>query len=88
MMTPDFFIAVAEGFVWGKARSFCTNLTPCVYPARKNPRSDYEDLFCPPSTRKSRRECVDRPSREDGTLAARFERFVRAWDGRDAYNIQ
>ena len=40
---------------------------------------DYEDVFCPPPTRRnpnSRRECLFRPTKEDGTLAKRLDRFV------------
>jgi len=48
---------------------------------------DYEDVYCPVSTRQGRRECIYRPTRENGTLAERFERFAREWDGRDAYNL-
>ena len=45
---------------------------------------DYERIYCPPETRldiKQRRECHDRPTMENGTLAARLERFVKEWDG-------
>ncbi|KAL9190252.1 hypothetical protein ACHAXT_007463 [Thalassiosira profunda] len=48
---------------------------------------DYEDAFCPPSTRKNRNECAHRKSAENGTLAARFERFVREYDGRDPFDV-
>ncbi|KAL3787871.1 hypothetical protein HJC23_000413 [Cyclotella cryptica] len=48
---------------------------------------EYEDVFCPPETRKSRRECIDKPSAENGTLAARLERFVRNYDGRDPFDV-
>ena len=51
---------------------------------------DYEDVFCPPSTRKNpnnRRECLFRPSQEDGTLAKRLDRFVQEYDGRDPYDV-
>lgn len=52
--------------------------------------SEYEDVFCPPSTREnksSRKECIFKPSAENGTLASRFEKFVRDYDGRDPYDI-
>ncbi|KAL7480650.1 hypothetical protein ACHAW6_006324 [Cyclotella cf. meneghiniana] len=51
---------------------------------------DYEDMFCPPSTRfdpNSRRECVDKASAENGTLSRRLERFVRDYDGRNPFDI-
>jgi hypothetical protein len=51
---------------------------------------DYEDIFCPPSTRKNptnRRECLYRPTREDGTLAKRLDRFVKEYDGRTPYEV-
>ncbi|KAL7547689.1 hypothetical protein ACHAWF_010990 [Thalassiosira exigua] len=48
---------------------------------------DYEDAFCPPSTRKHRRECIYRPTQENGTLASRFSRFVRAYSGRDPFDV-
>eukprot|EP00579_Thalassiosira_antarctica_P006316 CAMPEP_0201878480 /NCGR_PEP_ID=MMETSP0902-20130614/9631_1 /ASSEMBLY_ACC=CAM_ASM_000551 /TAXON_ID=420261 /ORGANISM="Thalassiosira antarctica, Strain CCMP982" /LENGTH=449 /DNA_ID=CAMNT_0048406137 /DNA_START=53 /DNA_END=1402 /DNA_ORIENTATION=+ len=48
---------------------------------------DYEDIFCPVSTRKSRKDCIYRPSKENGTLASRFERFVQEYDGRDPFDI-
>ncbi|KAL3785365.1 hypothetical protein HJC23_011048 [Cyclotella cryptica] len=51
---------------------------------------DYEDTFCPPSTRvnpNSRRECVDKASAENGTLTHRLERFVREYDGRTPFDI-
>lgn len=51
---------------------------------------DYEDVFCPPSTRKNpnnRRECLLRPSQEDGTLAKRLDRFVQEYDGRNPYDV-
>ena len=55
-----------------------------------NSYHDYEDVFCPPSTRtnpNNRRECLFRPSHEDGTLAKRLERFVQEYDGRTPYDI-
>jgi hypothetical protein len=51
---------------------------------------DYEDVFCPPSTRKNpnnRRECLYRPTQEDGTLAKRLDRFVQEYDGRTPYDV-
>lgn len=48
---------------------------------------DYEDVFCPPSTRKSRRDCIYRNSAENGTLAFRLERFVIDYDGRSPFDI-
>jgi hypothetical protein len=51
---------------------------------------DYEDTFCPPSTRtnpNSRKECVDKPSAENGTLTHRLERFVSEYDGRTPFDI-
>jgi len=48
---------------------------------------DYEDVFCPPSTRKSRRDCIYRASAENGTLASRLERFVMDYDGRSPFDI-
>ena len=51
---------------------------------------DYEDVFCPPSTRSNptnRRECLFRPSQENGTLASRLERFVREYDGLHPFDI-
>jgi len=51
---------------------------------------DYEDVFCPPSTRRnpnSRRECLFRPTKEDGTLAKRLDRFVQEYDGRTPYDV-
>ena len=48
---------------------------------------DYEDVFCPVSTRKNRKECLFRPSQENGTLTSRFERFVQEYDGRDPWDI-
>ena len=55
-----------------------------------NSYHDYEDVFCPPSTRtnpNNRRECLFRPSHEDGTLAKRLERFVQEYDGRTPYDV-
>ena len=49
---------------------------------------DYEDVFCPTSTRKSRKDCIFRKSHENGTLASRFERFVQEYDGRDPFDVQ
>jgi len=51
---------------------------------------DYENVFCPPSTRRNpnnRRECVFRQSKEDGTLAKRLDRFVQEYDGRNPYDV-
>ncbi|KAL7526509.1 hypothetical protein ACHAXR_001522, partial [Thalassiosira sp. AJA248-18] len=48
---------------------------------------EYEDVFCPPSTRKSRKDCIFRPSGENGTLASRFERFVHQYNGRDPFDV-
>lgn len=51
---------------------------------------DYEDVFCPPSTRQnpsSRRECIDKKSAENGTLAHRLERFIREYNGRDPFDV-
>lgn len=47
----------------------------------------YEDVFCPPHTRNNRRECIDRQSQENGTLASRLERFVHEYDGRSPFDI-
>lgn len=50
-----------------------------------NSYQDYEDIFCPPETRPKRGnvhlQCNQVPSRENGTLVARFERFAQLWDG-------
>lgn len=51
---------------------------------------DYQDVFCPPETRanpKSPKECVDKASAENGTLASRLERFVREYDGRTPFDV-
>lgn len=51
---------------------------------------DYEDVFCPPSTRvnpNNRRECLDKKSAENGTLAHRMERFVSEYDGRTPFDV-
>jgi hypothetical protein len=51
---------------------------------------EYEDVFCPPNTRKNpnnRKECVDKPSVENVTLASRLERFFREYDGRDPFDV-
>lgn len=52
--------------------------------------ADYQDVFCPPATRRdprSARECVHAASRENGTLAERLERFVREYDGRSPFDV-
>ena len=47
---------------------------------------DYQDAWCPPHTVQSSsnpgRECADRQTMENGTLAARLERYVMENDGR------
>ena len=48
---------------------------------------DYEDVYCPIKTRKSRKECKQEKTKEDGTLASRFERFVLDYNGRDPFDI-
>mmetsp|Transcript_9908 Transcript_9908/g.21387 ORF Transcript_9908/g.21387 Transcript_9908/m.21387 type:complete len:177 (+) Transcript_9908:1092-1622(+) len=48
---------------------------------------EYEDVFCPPNTRHSRKDCIFRPSQENGTLVERFERFVREWDGLTPFDV-
>ena len=48
---------------------------------------DYEDAFCPIHTRKSRKDCIYRPTQENGTLASRLERFVQEYDGRTPFDI-
>mmetsp|Transcript_27287 Transcript_27287/g.54676 ORF Transcript_27287/g.54676 Transcript_27287/m.54676 type:complete len:439 (-) Transcript_27287:2657-3973(-) len=48
---------------------------------------DYEDVFCPPDTRRSRKDCVFRQSKENGTLASRLERFVFDYDGLDPFDV-
>mmetsp|Transcript_10546 Transcript_10546/g.22056 ORF Transcript_10546/g.22056 Transcript_10546/m.22056 type:complete len:492 (-) Transcript_10546:177-1652(-) len=52
---------------------------------------DYENVFCPPETRvppqSDRKQCLFAPTRENGTLAARFERFVREYDGLDPFDV-
>eukprot|EP00580_Thalassiosira_gravida_P002842 CAMPEP_0201606784 /NCGR_PEP_ID=MMETSP0492-20130828/6122_1 /ASSEMBLY_ACC=CAM_ASM_000837 /TAXON_ID=420259 /ORGANISM="Thalassiosira gravida, Strain GMp14c1" /LENGTH=258 /DNA_ID=CAMNT_0048071257 /DNA_START=29 /DNA_END=805 /DNA_ORIENTATION=- len=49
---------------------------------------DYEDVFCPIASRKSRKDCIFRQSAENGTLARRLERFVGDYDGRDPFDVQ
>jgi hypothetical protein len=49
-----------------------------------NSKLDYDDAFCPPETRKKRGECSE--TRENGTLAARFERYVWEYDGRSPFD--
>ncbi len=49
-----------------------------------NSEQDYYDAFCPPETRKKRGDC--RQTRENGTLAARFERYVWEYDGRSPFD--
>lgn len=48
---------------------------------------DYEDIFCPPSTRKTRKDCTFRESQEDGTLVSRFERFIFDYNGLDPFDV-
>lgn len=48
---------------------------------------EYEDVFCPPSTRQKRKDCLFRQSKENGTLALRFETFVQMYDGRDPFDV-
>ena len=48
---------------------------------------DYEDVYCPINTRKSRRDCKQEETKEDGTLASRFEQFVRDYDGREPFDV-
>ncbi|KAL7469891.1 hypothetical protein ACHAXS_010186 [Conticribra weissflogii] len=58
---------------------------------RLNSYRDYEDVFCPPETRVppqgNRKQCLFAPTRENGTLASRFERFVREYDGLDPFDV-
>lgn len=61
------------------------DIPPLSFPLSQH---DYEDVFCPVSTRKRRQDCVFRKSRENGTLASRFERFVEEYDGLDPFDIQ
>ncbi len=49
---------------------------------------EYEDVFCPIETRNDRKDCVFRESKENGTLASRFERFVKEYDGLDPFDVQ
>ena len=48
---------------------------------------DYEDVFCPPDTRRSRKDCVFRQSQENGTLASRLERFIFDYNGLDPFDV-
>ncbi|KAL7511889.1 hypothetical protein ACHAXN_009094 [Cyclotella atomus] len=51
---------------------------------------EYEDVFCPPLTRtnpNNRKECTDKETAENGTLAARLERFVNEYDGRTPFDV-
>mmetsp|Transcript_8264 Transcript_8264/g.17231 ORF Transcript_8264/g.17231 Transcript_8264/m.17231 type:complete len:805 (-) Transcript_8264:117-2531(-) len=48
---------------------------------------DYEDIFCPPETRSDRKECTFRETQENGTLAARLERYAFEYDGRVPFDI-
>ena len=55
-----------------------------------NTYQEYQDIFCPPETRsnpRSGKECVDKPSAENGTLASRLERFVNEYDGRNPFDV-
>jgi len=55
-----------------------------------NNYEEYQDIFCPPETRsipESGKECVDKPSAENGTLASRLERFVNEYDGRNPFDV-
>mmetsp|Transcript_8 Transcript_8/g.40 ORF Transcript_8/g.40 Transcript_8/m.40 type:complete len:978 (+) Transcript_8:237-3170(+) len=53
-----------------------------------NSYQDYEEVFCPPETRKTdRKECTFRETQENGTLAARFERYVWEYDGVSPFDI-
>ena len=55
-----------------------------------NSYEDYENVFCPPEKRKNpkdRRECEQKPTAENGTLATRLERFVREYDGRTPFDV-
>jgi hypothetical protein len=59
---------------------------PYLYENMKS-YDDYEDVYCPIKTRKSRRDCKHEETREDGTLASRFERFVSDYDGREPFDV-
>lgn len=52
---------------------------------------DYEAIFCPPHLRpkggNSHGECNQVPSRENGTLVARFEKFATMWDGVNPFDV-
>jgi hypothetical protein len=65
----------------GKSHPF-----PYLYENMKS-YDDYEDVYCPIKGRKSRRECKQEKTREDGTLAKRFERFVIDYDGLDPFDV-
>ncbi|KAL3827002.1 hypothetical protein ACHAXA_000066 [Cyclostephanos tholiformis] len=59
---------------------------PYLYEGLKS-YDDYEDVYCPMKGRKSRKECKRERTREDGTLARRFERFVSDYDGLDPFDV-
>ena len=48
---------------------------------------DYEDAFCPPEKRKTRKDCIYAQSQENGTLASRLDRFVQDYDGRSPFDV-
>lgn len=48
---------------------------------------DYEAVFCPPALQPNRPECKQWPSHENGTLAARFDKFLHLWDGTNPFDV-
>jgi len=48
---------------------------------------DYQDAFCPPQLGLTRQECRMEETKENGTLAERFERFVWDYDGLHPFDL-
>ncbi|KAL7533374.1 hypothetical protein ACHAXR_005187, partial [Thalassiosira sp. AJA248-18] len=54
---------------------------------------DYQDAFCPPDgvpdnlKKKSKEWCSRQPTKENGTLATRFEMFVQDYDGMSPWDL-
>lgn len=79
-----------EGKAWQGMKTF-EHPFPYLY-ENMTDWGDYQDAFCPPGTvpesvRHRKHWCSAQETRENGTLASRFERFVREYDGLSPWDM-
>ena len=72
---------------WYHENKYRVDAYPYLYEGLQNIQQ-FREIYCPPEVlEKAFLDCNEVPSIENGTLAHRFEQFVRDYDGRNPFDV-